>query len=466
MKGQARTAKLFRWIPAFAGMTGCAGTTERAGTEAGQARAAVLFHRARCAVALAGALALICLAACDTDATATLVDPTLLPTVETTTSQTSAAVSAVSETAGVTVDGILFGQSAAFSGPAQELGINMRLGIEAAFAEANRSGGVHRRQLSLVSLDDTYEPGLAATNTKKLIDDERVFALIGEVGTPTSRSATPLAADSGVPFVAPFTGAAFLRNVDTWDNIINLRASYNDETEEMVKRFTEDLGLERIGVLYQDDSFGRAGYNGALAALARRGMEPVSVGVYPRNTKAVKSALIDLSRGRPEGIIMVGAYDPIGEFILWANETKLVDDAKFIAISFVGSNALAEKLGPEGEGVYVTQVVPFPTDTTLPIVSSYIKALSAFNADATPGFVSFEGYLAGRLAILGVESCGNNLTRSCFIDSLINVRNLDIGGFPVSYSEYDNQGSDTVFLTVIGSDGQYHPIQRLDEAVN
>ncbi len=414
--------------------------------------------------ALVVAFALIGLAACGSGEP--VPDATALPSHAEPTAQPAAML----ETAGVTPDGILFGQSAAFSGPAQQLGINMRLGIEAAFAEANRNGGVHGRQLSLVSLDDTYEPELAATNTRELIQDESVFALIGEVGTPTSRSATPVARDANVPFVAPFTGAAFLRDVDSWDNIINLRASYNDETEEMVKRFTEDLGIERIGILYQDDSFGRAGYNGSLAALERRGMEPVAVGLYPRNTTAVKTALLDLSKGRPQGIIMVGAYNPIGEFVLWAKETKLLDDAeydaKFIAISFVGSNALAEKLGPEGEGVYVTQVVPFPTDTSLPIVSDYLEALSDFDADAVPGFVSFEGYLAGRLAIAGVERCGRDVSRSCFMDSLLRGSNMDIGGFPVSYSGGDNQGSDTVFLTVIGADGQYHPIENLDDTVN
>ena len=376
----------------------------------------------------------------------------------------------MSDTSGITSGHIVFGQSAAFTGPARELGINMRLGIQAAFAEANRAGGVHGRQLSLLSLDDTYEPELAATNTRELIEDEGVFALIGEVGTPTSRSATPVAADASIPFVAPFTGAAFLRDVNTWDNIINLRASYNDETEAMVKHFIEDLGIERIGVLYQDDSFGRAGYNGALAALARRGMEPVSVGLYPRNTTAVKTALLDLSEGRPQGIIMVGAYNPIGEFVLWAKETKLLDDAehraKFIAISFVGSNALAEKLGPQGEGVYVTQVVPFPTDASLPIVSSYLEALAAFDSSAVPGFVSFEGYLAGRLAIAGVESCGRDLSRRCFIDNLLSSSSMDIGGFSVGYSNNDNQGSDTVFLTVIGADGQYRPIENLSDTGN
>ena len=432
----------------------------------GPARAIAPFLRVRCAAiaVLLAAAAALALAACG---------PETAPPATTAASAVTPASSqspAMSETAGVTPDGILFGQSAAFSGPAQQLGINMRLGIQAAFAEANRAGGVHGRQLSLVSLDDTYEPELAATNTRELIRDEGVFALIGEVGTPTSRSATPVARDASVPFVAPFTGAAFLRDVDNWNNIINLRASYNDETEEMVKRFTEDLGIERIGILYQDDSFGRAGYNGALAALERRGMEPVAVGLYPRNTTAVKTALMDLSQGRPQGIIMVGAYNPIGEFILWAKETKLLDDAeyeaKFIAISFVGSNALAEKLGPKGKGVYVTQVVPFPTDTSLPIVSDYLDALSNFDADAVPGFVSFEGYLAGRLAIAGVERCGRDVSRSCFMDSLLRGSNMDIGGFPVSYSANDNQGSDTVFLTVIGADGQYHPIRNLDDTVN
>ena len=382
------------------------------------------------------------------------------------TPQPTATVPTVIARTGFTDDNILFGQSAAFSGPARELGINMRAGIEAAFEEANRNGGVHGRKLQLASLDDTYEPELAATNTRELIRVHEVFALIGEVGTPTSRSATPVAADESTPFIAPFTGAAFLRE-SHWSNIINLRASYNQETEEMVERFTRDLGIERIAVLYQDDSFGRAGYDGALAALQRRDMKPVAVGLYPRNTTAVKTALLDLSKGEPEGIIMVGAYEPIASFILWARETGLID-AEFITISFVGSNALARQLGPDGEGVFVTQVVPFPSDDSLPVVASYLEALTEFDPIAEPGFVSLEGYLAGRLAIAGLQRCGRDLTRSCFLDSILKGEDFEIDGFPLSYSETqdDNQGSDTVFLTVIGPDGKYHPIETLRDTVN
>ena len=360
---------------------------------------------------------------------------------------------------GVAADRVLFGQSAAFTGPAQELGRNMRLGIQAAFHEVNQLGGVHGRRLELSSLDDAYEPEAAVTNTIRLIDQDKVFALIGEVGTPTSRSATPVAADAGVPFIAPFTGAEFLRDDEKWDNIINMRASYYQETEEMVARLTTDLGIDRIAVMYQDDSYGRAGRNGVQIALGRRGMEPVSIGLYPRNTTAVKTALLDLNRGAPEAVIMIGAYEPVAALIAWARHTGL--DPIFMTVSFVGSNALARELGPVGEGVYVTQVVPFPTDGSLPIVSSYLDALSNFDPDATPGFVSLEGYLAGRLAIAGLEGCGRDVDRECFLESLRSADVIDIDGFELRYGFDDNQGSDSVFLTTIGRDGTYRPVKTL-----
>ena len=358
---------------------------------------------------------------------------------------------------GVSPTHVLFGQSAAFSGPARELGRNMRLGIEAAFHEAN-GGGIHGRRLELVTLDDAYEPEAAIANTVHLIEEHRVFALIGAVGTPTSRSATPVAAQAGVPYIAPFTGAEFLRDPE-WDNVLNLRASYYQETEEMVARLTEDLGVTRIGVLYQDDSFGRAGYRGVRLALDRRAMQPVSIGLYPRNTTAVKTALLDLRRGDPEAVIMIGAYQPVAALITWARHVGM--DPTFLTVSFVGSNALAGELGAAGEGVYVTQVVPFPTDDSLPVVGAYLRALAAYDPEAIPGFVSFEGYLAGRLAVAGIAGCGAEVTRDCFLGSLRASDVIDIDGFQLRYGDGDNQGSDAVFLTRIGPDGTYRPAATL-----
>ena len=356
---------------------------------------------------------------------------------------------------------IPFGQSAAFSGPAQELGRDMRIGIEAAFQEANRRGGVHGRPLELHSLDDRYEPELAIENTRSLIQSG-VFALIGAVGTPTSRAAVPVAASAGVPYVAPFTGAAFLRDTrGQGEHVLNLRASYDDETEAMVARLLGDLGIERIAVMYQDDSFGRAGHHGVQQALQRRGMAPVAVGVYPRNTTAVKTALLDVRAGDPGAVILVGAYQPVAALISWARHIGF--DPVFITISFVGSNALARQLGGDGTGVFVTQVVPFP-DGDHPVVPAYQQALREFAPEAAAGFVSLEGYLAGRLAIAALERC-EGLDRECFLGSLRSEDRVDIDGFPLRYGEHDNQGSDDVFLTVIDAAGRYRPITTLEGAL-
>ena len=374
---------------------------------------------------------------------------------------TAASVPEVGGNPGVFDDRVLFGQSAAFEGPAQELGKNMRLGIEVAFAEANANGGIHGRLLELISYNDSYEPEASIANTHRLINEDNVFALIGEVGTPTSRSATPVAAAANVPFIGPFTGAGFLRDPE-WNNIINLRSSYQQETAEMVTRLMEDLDITRIGVMYQDDSYGRSGYRGVLAALEPHGMEPVAVGLYQRNTTAVKTALLDLMEGEPEAVIMIGAYEPCAELIIWARHLGF--DPMFLNVSFVGSNALKEELGSKGAGVIVTQVVPFPWDSSLPAVAVYQKALEVHAPGTTPGFVSLEGYLAGRMAIAGLEKCGRDVDRACFMDSILGSNQIDIGGFALQFGEGDNQGSDRVFLTVIGHDGAYHAVENLQEA--
>ena len=361
---------------------------------------------------------------------------------------------------GIAEDSILFGQSAAFSGPAQELGVDMQRGIQAAFREQNERGGVHGRNLQLKTLDDAYEPEAAIANTRRLIQEEGVFALIGAVGTPTSAAAVPVAAEAGVPYVAPFTGAAFLREADgRGANVINLRASYNDETEAMVAHLISDLGIERIAVMYQDDSFGRAGHAGAQQALAARGMSPVAVGVYPRNTTAIKTALLDVRAGDPDAVILVGAYEPVAALIAWARHIGF--DPVFITVSFVGSNALARELGPGGAGVFVTQVVPFPAGDEPRIIASYARALAASAPDSEPGFVSLEGYLAGRLAIAALQPCGRTLDRACFLNALDASSRVDLGGFELRFGANDNQGSDAVFLTVIDNNGRYRPITTL-----
>ena len=367
-------------------------------------------------------------------------------------------------TDGVFPDSILFGQSAALSGPAGELGRNMNLGIRAAFEEANRSGGIHGRRLRLLVRDDGYEPEAAVANTRELIA-LGVFGLIGAVGTPTSNAAEPIASGASVPYIGPFTGAELLRGEDQ-RYVVNVRASYYQETEEMVERLTADLGFRRLAILYQDDSYGQAGLTGVRRALDRRGMKLVGEVTYMRNTVAVKRALLGLQDSDPEAVVIIGAYRPAAHFIKWARKIGL--DAVFVNISFVGSNALLEELGGAGDGVVVTQVVPFPRDTGIPVVARYHAALKAADAAAQPGFVSLEGYLAGRLAVDALLASTSPVDggetrrpeREAFLRTLEESGAIDLGGFEVEYGPGDNQGSDRVFLTMIRGGG-FSPVTRL-----
>lgn len=359
----------------------------------------------------------------------------------------------------VSAEELVFGQSAALSGPARALGQEMRLGLLAAFEAINQQGGVHGQRLTLESLDDAYEPEAAIANTREFINTRDVFALVGAVGTPTSTAAQPIATEAGVPYIAPFTGAEFLRNAQLRPNVLNMRASYYQETEEMVARLTADLGVRRIGILYQNDSYGRAGLEGLRRAAAHHNLTLIAEAEYARNTEAVKIALLDLRRSRPEAIVIIGAYKPAATLIRWAR--RLDFNPYFINISFVGSSALASELGPDGAGVYVTQVVPFPTDDSLPVVAHYQRALAAVAPESLPGFVSLEGYLAGRLVAEGLRLAGPEPTREGFLKALQQAETIDLDGFLLRYGPADNQGSDRVYLTIIDSQGRFQPVRQM-----
>lgn len=356
---------------------------------------------------------------------------------------------------GVSADRIVFGQAAVFEGPASALGLGMRDGIKAAFAEVNAKGGVKGRKLELIAEDDGYEPNKSIEATRKLIAQD-VFALIGPVGTPTSMAAHPLAAEAKLPFIGPFTGAEGLRT-PYQPHIVNVRASYFQETEVMVERLTKDLGHDKIAILYQDDAFGRAGLAGTQRALEKRQMKLVAEGTFERNTTAVRGALLEIRKAAPQAVIMIGPYKPCAEFIKLSRQLKFAPT--FVNISFVGSEPLAKELGDAGEGVVVTQVVPFPADTSVPVVADFHKAIKA--AGGEPGFISLEGYLVGRTVIAALAKIDGTPTRAALLQQLTRGE-FDLGGFRLAFGPNDNQGSDDVFLTVIGKDGKFKPVNKIE----
>ncbi len=362
---------------------------------------------------------------------------------------------------GITATEVHFGQSAALMGGNATLGMGMQAGITAAFEEANRNGGVNGRTLKLTTMDDRYEPDLAFERTLRLIDNEQVFALIGSVGTPTSRAALPLASSRGVPFVGPFTGAQFLRD-DDLTNVLNVRASYHQETGAMVNRLV-DAGYSRVAVLYQNDSFGIDGLRGVEQALTAHDMEPVASWYYTRNSSAVLSAAFRIGEAEPEAVIIIGAHAPATAIIEKLRE-NLGSETIFMNVSFVGSDQLADALGDDTANVYVTQVVPLPDGDSVPVLAKYRAALAALPDAPEPGFISLEGYLAGRLAIARLESCESNLNRECFLNVLSSSSSVSIDGVALQFGPDDNQGSDMVILTEIGTDGTFVEVDSLPNA--
>jgi len=359
---------------------------------------------------------------------------------------------------GVTKDRIVFGQIAALEGPAQALGQGMRQGLLAAFAEANRAGGVAGRKLELKSADDSYEPQKMIEAMKKMLAEDKVLAIVGTVGTPTANAGQPIATEAKVPFIGPFTGAEFLRNPYS-RYVVNIRTSYFQETEAWIEHLTKDLGITKIAILYQDDTFGLAGLDGVKIAMAKRNMSLVASGTFRRNTTAVKSALLEIMKANPEAVVTVGPYKPIAEFFKLARQAKM--DAVFVAISFVGSDALAQEMGDKGGGVIVSQVVPFPGDTSLPVVASYQAALAALDPEAKPGFVSLEGYLVGRLVIEALKRVPGEPTREALLDAITSTGAFDLDGIELIFGPAKNQGMDQVFFTILQADGSFKPVTRL-----
>jgi len=363
----------------------------------------------------------------------------------------SAAISAAhSAEVGVSNDKVIVGQSVALTGPAAQLGIQMRNGIKAYFDEVNAKGGVNGRKLELVTLDDGYEPTRTVPNTKELIEKHRVFALIGYVGTPTSVPAVPVFTEAKVPFIGPFTGAEALRQPFN-RYIFHVRASYYDETDKIVEQVLS-TGGKNIAVFYQDDAYGQAGLKGTQIAMEKRGQKIAALGTVERNTVKVEDAVKKINAAQPDAVVMISAYTSCAEFI--KQMKKAGSTAQFYNVSFVGSVSLANALGGDGPGVGISQVVPFPWATSVPVVKEY-QALSAKSGNKDYNFGAMEGFLVAKTFVEGLRRTGKDVTREKFIDSMEKMQDVDLGGFFVSFSPKSHAGSKFVDLTIIGRDGKF-----------
>ena len=368
---------------------------------------------------------------------------------------------------GVSDKEIRFGIVAPFSGPAKELGRQMKIGIESAFDVANDVGGVNGRQLKLSSADDGYEPTRTGEAMKQLWDTDQIFGIIGNVGTPTAAVALPFALDHKMLFFGAFTGANLLRQLPPDHYVFNYRANYSEETEAAVRYLMKVRGVQpnEIAVFAQQDSYGDAGYEVvAKAVRALRGgyTEPILRLNYKRNTVDVTDAVAQLRSRKSsiKAVVMVATYRAAANFIVKTRDRY--PNMIYTNVSFVGSTALSDELVLQGEkfadGVIVTQVVPAVSGYSRAVLD-YKTALAKYFPGETPDYVSFEGYVAAKILVEALRRAGPQLDTEKLIDTLEGIHDLDMGlATLLNFGPSEHQASHKVWGTQLDKSGHFHAI--------
>jgi len=352
---------------------------------------------------------------------------------------------------GITEDEIRIGSSLALGGHAGYLGSQMLHGALAYINHINETGGIHGRKINLIARDDGYDPTRCLYNTQQLILEEQVFSLFCYVGTPTTVRIIPLVNEAKIPLVGMFTGANRLREpVNRY--LINIRASYYQETKAAVDYFVKEMKFDKVAVFYQYDEYGFDGLRGTEIALKSFGLIPVAKGSYVRGTLDVEAGLEKIMASRAQAVVMIGTYDSCARFIQLARDQNF--SPLFHNVSFVGPEELARRLGPIGEGVLVTQVVPPPNagenERALPGVTEYSDLLKQYYPQSRPSFVGLEGYINAKILAEGLKRAGREITREKFIQAIESINDFDLGiSNPLYFGKNDYQGLDQVYITKI-----------------
>lgn len=348
---------------------------------------------------------------------------------------------------GVTDTEVAFGSSLALSGHAGYLGTQTLRGAEAYIRYVNENGGVHGRQIKILAEDDSYDPPRCLANTQRFIIDNDVLALFCYVGTPTTVKVLPLVEEAKVPLIGMFTGANGLREPFN-RYVVNIRASYYQETKVAVEHLINDLGIKKIAVFYQYDAYGFDGLIGTELALKRYGLEPVARGSYIRGTLKVREGLEKIHESGAEAVVMIGTYSACARFIRLAEAEEY--NPIFYTVSFVGAEELARRIGKGDSTVLMSQVVPPPSleGHEEGAAVQYVKLLNKYFPGEPTSFVGLEGFLNARILVEGLRRAGRDLTREGLIDAIESIRDFKLGpGLSITYGKNDRQGMDEVYFT-------------------
>lgn len=342
-------------------------------------------------------------------------------------------------------------QSTALTGPLGDLGSAMHQGAKAAFAVLNARGGVHGRPIELVTQDDAYDVPKALANVEQFLADRDIFALFNCMGTPMIDAMLPKVIDSGIPFFAPFTGAQLSR-IKSARNVFNIRASYADEAEKLVQHLST-IGIQRIGIVYQNNSFGKEVFQAAKQSMDRLKLPEALTVTVENNASDAGTAAAKLAGGHLEAVVIGLAGKPTLEFVKAFR--ALQRGVTLYALSVMGTPATVKALGADATGMAISQVVPLPSNVVMPVVRDFQAAWKASGATAEPSHLALEGYINARVFAEALQRAGRNPTRAAFIDATWNLKKWDLGGFEIQATTPERNASRFVELTLVGRDGRF-----------
>jgi ABC-type branched-subunit amino acid transport system substrate-binding protein len=342
-------------------------------------------------------------------------------------------------------------QSIALSGPLGELGQAMHQGAKACFASINAKGGVNGRLIELTVADDGYDVKRALTNVKGFIDDKSNFALFNCMGTPMIEAMLPQVIESGMPFFAPFSGALSARPANA-RNVFNIRASYADEAEQLVQHLAT-IGIKRIAIVYQNNSFGKEVFDATQRSMAKHKLEATAIVTVENNSSDAAPAAVKIAGSNPEAVLVGLAGKPTIDFVKAIRAQR--KGLPLYALSIMGAAATLKAMGDDATGIAVSQVVPLPGNTVVPMVREFQQAWKAAGVTLEPSHLALEGYINARVFAEALRRVGKNPTRAGFIDSTWNLKRHDLGGFEVSFSDSAHNASRFVELTMVSRDGRF-----------
>ena len=345
---------------------------------------------------------------------------------------------------------IVLGQSTDLTGPLGELGSAMHQGAQAAFAAVNARGGIQGRSIVLNTLDDQYDVQKGLANVKQLMADPNTFALFNCMGTANVEAMLPMVLESGIPFFAPFTGAQLSRVPQR--NVFNIRASYAEEAEKLVQHLNT-LGIKRIAIAYQANSFGKEVFNATQRSMAKLGLPDGPSATVENNASDAATAAAKIAQAQPEAVLIGLAGKPAMEFV--KSFRALRRGTSLYGLSVLGTSANIAALGADGVGMALTQVMPLPTNPVVPVSREFMQAWKAIGAKAEPSHLALEGYINASVFAEALQRAGRNPTRAAFIDATWNLKKWDLGGFEISASTPDRNASRFVELTLVGRDGRF-----------